>query len=65
MPPPLFFILQLPFTQLAYAIFPVAIANGIISGSFTFCKYSLSSCIRCNLLRLTKIFFMIACTMRK
>ena len=40
MPPPLFFILQLPFTQLGYAIFPVAIANGIISGSFTFCKYS-------------------------
>ena len=40
MPPPLFFILQLPFTQLAYAIFPVAIANGIISGSFTFCRYS-------------------------
>ena len=38
MPPPLFFILQLPFTQLAYAIFPVAIANGIISGSFTFCS---------------------------
>jgi len=43
MPPPLFFILQLPFTQLAYAIFPVAIANGIISGSFTF--YILYDCM--------------------
>ncbi|KAF9482708.1 oxidoreductase [Pholiota conissans] len=36
MPPPLFFTLQLPFTQLAYAIFPVAVANGIISGAFCF-----------------------------
>jgi 4-hydroxysphinganine ceramide fatty acyl 2-hydroxylase len=36
MPPTLFFILQLPFTQLAYVIFPVAIANGIIAGAFTF-----------------------------
>ena len=51
MPPPLFFILQLPFTQLGYAIFPVAIANGIISGSFTFCKYStLFQAIHWNLL---------------
>lgn len=38
MPPPLFFVLQLPFTQLAYVLFPVAMANGIIAGSFTFCK---------------------------
>ena len=38
MPPTLFFILQLPFTQLAYVIFPVAVANGIIAGAFTFCK---------------------------
>lgn len=36
MPPPLFFTLQLPFTQLAYLVFPVAVANGIISGAFTF-----------------------------
>ncbi|KAF8970221.1 oxidoreductase [Flammula alnicola] len=36
MPPTLFFILQLPFTQLAYLLFPVAVANGIISGAFTF-----------------------------
>jgi 4-hydroxysphinganine ceramide fatty acyl 2-hydroxylase len=43
MPPPLFFILQLPFTQLAYVIFPVAVANGIISGSFTF--YILYDCM--------------------
>jgi 4-hydroxysphinganine ceramide fatty acyl 2-hydroxylase len=40
MPPTLFFLLQLPFTQLAYVIFPVAIANGIIAGAFTFCKNS-------------------------
>ena len=38
MPPPMFTILQFPFTQLAYTLFPVAVANGIISGSFTFCK---------------------------
>lgn len=37
MPPTLFFVLQLPFTQLAYALFPVAVANGIIAGAFTFC----------------------------
>jgi 4-hydroxysphinganine ceramide fatty acyl 2-hydroxylase len=41
MPPLLFFVLQLPFTQLAYVLFPVAMANGIISGSFTFCKLAL------------------------
>lgn len=38
MPPTLFFVLQLPFTQLAYVLFPVAVANGIIAGAFTFCK---------------------------
>lgn len=64
MPPPLFFILQLPFTQLAYAIFPVAIANGIISGSFTFCKdVTFFQVPRYNLLM--QIFFTTACTMRK
>ncbi|KIY45039.1 oxidoreductase [Fistulina hepatica ATCC 64428] len=36
MPPILFTVLQYPFTQLAYAVFPVAIANGIIAGAFTF-----------------------------
>ena len=50
MPPPLFFALQLPFTQLAYVLFPVAVANGIISGAFTFCK--LTSII-CQLIKLT------------
>ncbi|KAF9041278.1 oxidoreductase [Panaeolus papilionaceus] len=34
MPPLLFTVLQFPFTQLGYAIFPVSIANGIISGAF-------------------------------
>ena len=47
MPPTLFFVLQLPFTQLAYVIFPVAVANGIIAGAFTFCK---------NLLLLDPVF---------
>ncbi|PPQ75994.1 hypothetical protein CVT26_005946 [Gymnopilus dilepis] len=36
MPPPLFIALETPFTQLAYKLFPVAVANGIISGAFTF-----------------------------
>lgn len=36
MPPILFAILQAPFTRLAYILFPIPVANGIISGSFTF-----------------------------
>lgn len=39
MPPILFSVLQAPFTRLAYMLFPTAVANGIISGSFTFCEY--------------------------
>ncbi|SAM84347.1 probable SCS7-required for hydroxylation of ceramide [Ustilago bromivora] len=35
MPPLLFFLLSYPFTQLAHALFPKAVANGIISGSFS------------------------------
>ncbi|SNX85357.1 probable SCS7 - required for hydroxylation of ceramide [Melanopsichium pennsylvanicum] len=35
MPPLLFFVLSYPFTQLAHALFPNAVANGIISGSFS------------------------------
>lgn len=35
MPPTLFFILQLPFTNLAHILFPAAVANGIICGAFT------------------------------
>ncbi|ORY34242.1 hypothetical protein BCR39DRAFT_517187 [Naematelia encephala] len=35
MPPTLFFILETPFTNLAHLIFPKAIANGIIAGSFS------------------------------
>ncbi|WVQ80894.1 hypothetical protein IAT38_003001 [Cryptococcus sp. DSM 104549] len=34
MPPLLFTVLQTPFTKLAHAIFPTAVANGIISGAF-------------------------------
>ncbi|KAK2461008.1 hypothetical protein APHAL10511_006949 [Amanita phalloides] len=36
MPPLLFGALQAPFTWLAHVIFPTAVANGIISGAFTF-----------------------------
>jgi len=43
MPPALFFILQLPFTRLAYIIFPIAVANGVISGAFAF--YILYDCM--------------------
>jgi len=38
MPPILFGSLQMPFTRLGYVLFPTAVANGIISGAFTFCK---------------------------
>ncbi|KAJ8483137.1 hypothetical protein ONZ45_g14714 [Pleurotus djamor] len=43
MPPTLFAALQFPFTQLAYKLFPVAMANGIIAGAFTF--YVLYDCM--------------------
>jgi len=36
MPPTLFLVLETPFTNLAHVIFPKAMANGIISGAFTF-----------------------------
>ena len=38
MPPVLFTVLSFPFTRLAYVLFPTAMANGIISGAFAFCK---------------------------
>ncbi|KAF8434523.1 hypothetical protein L210DRAFT_3763029 [Boletus edulis BED1] len=43
MPPILFTVLQTPFTRLAYILFPTAVANGIISGAFTF--YVLYDCM--------------------
>ncbi|THV07108.1 fatty acid-2 hydroxylase [Dendrothele bispora CBS 962.96] len=43
MPPTLFAALEWPFTRLAYMLFPVAIANGIISGAFAF--YVLYDCM--------------------
>jgi 4-hydroxysphinganine ceramide fatty acyl 2-hydroxylase len=43
MPPLLFFVLETPFTQLAYVLFPPAVANGIISGAFAF--YVLYDCM--------------------
>lgn len=36
MPPILFFSLQAPVTTLAHAILPASVANGIISGAFSF-----------------------------
>ncbi|KAH8116118.1 fatty acid-2 hydroxylase [Phellopilus nigrolimitatus] len=36
MPPLMFTALSVPFTRLAYMLFPTAVANGIISGSYTF-----------------------------
>ena len=41
MPPLLFAALSIPFTRLAYALFPTAMANGVIAGSYTFCAYGL------------------------
>jgi len=38
MPPVLFLTLSFPMTQLAHVLFPTAIANGTISGSFVFCE---------------------------
>ncbi|ESK96363.1 inositolphosphorylceramide-b c-26 hydroxylase [Moniliophthora roreri MCA 2997] len=43
MPPLLFTVLEWPFTRLAYILFPVAVANGIISGAFLF--YVLYDCM--------------------
>ncbi|TFK41614.1 fatty acid-2 hydroxylase [Crucibulum laeve] len=43
MPPTLFTMLQYPFTQLGYVLFPTAVANGIISGAFSF--YILYDCM--------------------
>ena len=60
MPPTLFLILETPFTQLAHALFPKAVANGIITGAFTFCKsftlrFNVFSCE--SLLTLGFLFF--------
>jgi hypothetical protein len=38
MPPVLFMTLSFPMTQLAHVLFPTAMANGTISGSFVFCE---------------------------
>ncbi|KAJ3725314.1 hypothetical protein C8R42DRAFT_567950, partial [Lentinula raphanica] len=43
MPPPLFAMLEWPMTHLAYKIFPLAVVNGIITGTFTF--YVLYDCM--------------------
>lgn len=38
MPPLLFAALSIPFTRLAYALFPAPMANGVIAGAYMFCK---------------------------
>lgn len=38
MPPVLFLTLSFPMTQLAHVLFPTAMANATISGSFVFCE---------------------------
>lgn len=43
MPPTLFAMLQFPMTRLAYALFPVHLANAIIAGAFFF--YVLYDCM--------------------
>jgi len=43
MPPMLFITLETPMTNLAHALFPAAIANGLIAGAFTF--YILYDCM--------------------
>lgn len=43
MPPLLFLVLSYPFTQLAHALFPAAMANGVIAGAYTF--YILYDCM--------------------
>ena len=44
MPPTLFAALSIPFTRLAYMLFPTGYANGIISGAYTFCE-SVTLCL--------------------
>ncbi|KAH9926748.1 oxidoreductase [Fomitopsis serialis] len=43
MPPVLFSVLSFPMTQLAHALFPPAMANGVIAGAFVF--YVLYDCM--------------------
>ncbi len=64
MPPVLFTVLQFPFTQLAYKLFPVAVANGVIAGAFTFCKSPRIVYMRCPEL-CHQMSCMTACIMRK
>ena len=40
MPPIMFSALSYPMTRLAHVLFPTAMANGVIAGSFVFCESS-------------------------
>ena len=59
MPPTLFAALSIPFTRLAYILFPTAMANGVISGAYTFCKppYNYSSVLQTLTLLLKDVLY--------
>ena len=59
MPPTLFAALSIPFTRLAYILFPAAMANGVISGAYTFCKppYTYSSVLQTLTLPLKDVLY--------
>lgn len=66
MPPVLFVVLSTPMTKLAHLIFPTAVANGVISGAFTFCMCPYFVC--CAFPPLTappQMLFTMLCIMRK
>ena len=39
MPPALFTFLSYPMTRLAHLLFPTAMANAVIAGSYVFCMF--------------------------
>lgn len=57
MPPTLFLMLSFPITQLAHVLFPTAMANGTISGSFVFCEQTFFSCLRDSHLRFVDVVY--------
>jgi hypothetical protein len=64
MPPVMFGILQAPFTRLAYILFPTPVANGIIAGSFAFCKWVFTS-LRLVLIIVLQMSFTTVCITRE
>ena len=56
MPPILFMALSLPMTQLAHFLFPAAMANGTICGSFVFCEWLLCFIMPASHIRVDVIY---------